>query len=111
MSAPPNAPSSSAIAPRPPTYSASMLFQGNSSFGFQGIYPAFQSAEQEARREQELKKRRVSDSRRQRTPMSCDRCKLRKIKVKNSSILSIDAKIYFFSVSIQILGHVTTVRV
>lgn len=92
MSGPPNAPSPSAIAPRPPTYSASTLFQGNSSFGFQGIYPAFQSAEQEAKREQELKKRRVSDSRRQRTPMSCDRCKLRKIKVKTSSILCIDAK-------------------
>ena len=81
MSVPPTTSSSAAVAPRPPLYSASTLFQGNSSFGFQGIYPPYQPIEHDSKRENELKKRRVSDSRRQRTPMSCDRCKLRKIKV------------------------------
>lgn len=70
-------------APRPPAYSASNLVQGTSSFGFHGVFPQYQPTGHEVnvKREQELKKRRVSESRRQRTPMSCDRCKVRKIKV------------------------------
>jgi len=72
---------------RPPAYSASNLVQGTSSFGFHGVYPPpYQPIghEMNPKRELDLKKRRVSESRRQRTPMSCDRCKVRKIKVRTT---------------------------
>lgn len=97
MSGPPPPAASSSMSPSatrlPALYSASTLFQGNSSFGFQGVYPPYQPMTAQdnntsantpttTKREHDLKKRRVSDSRRQRTPMSCDRCKIRKIKVR-----------------------------
>jgi hypothetical protein len=111
----PAAPASSTppSAPRP-VYSASTLFQGNSSFGFHGVYPAYQPIghDTHSKREQDLKKRRVSDSRRQRTPMSCDRCKVRKIKVCLIPLrCEIALTIIFFSVLILIQAHVITALV
>src|SRR5437762_12961181 len=98
MSVPPHpTPTSLSTSTRPPAlYSASTLFQGNSSFGFQGVYPPYQpitghdsnnTNSTTTKREHDLKKRRVSDSRRQRTPMSCDRCKIRKIKVRSPIVM------------------------
>lgn len=119
---PPTLSSTSSSASRPPAlYSASTLFQGNSSFGFQGVYPPYQpitgqdsnnsstNTTTPTKREHDLKKRRVSDSRRQRTPMSCDRCKIRKIKVRPCGHVMV--LISFSSASIQIQDHVITVLV
>jgi len=125
MSVPPLPPPTSlSTSSRPPAlYSASTIFQGNSSFGFQGVYPPYQpitghdsnntnsTTTTTIKREHDLKKRRVSDSRRQRTPMSCDRCKIRKIKVRSPDGHAIGVDIFFPSVSIQIQDHVITVLV
>ena len=122
---PPPPPTSSSTSPSATRltalYSASTLVQGNSSFGFQGVYPPYQpitghdsnnaspNTTTTIKREQDLKKRRVSDSRRQRTPMSCDRCKIRKIKVRPRRRVMM--LISFSSASIQIQDRVITVLV
>ena len=65
----------------PSNYSLLNLF--NASFGDLALAPLPPIGNStSAKKERDLKRRRVSESRRQRTPMSCDRCKSRKIKVR-----------------------------
>jgi len=86
MTAPQPGRSYPTVAPRPSLYSASNLLERTStSSGFQGVYPPFQPMRSDsASKQEQTKTRRISQSRRQRTPMSCDRCKVRKIKVDSS---------------------------
>ena len=74
----------------------SLLPHGSSPFGFHGVSPLFQPIAQATgeRRPNDLPKRRVSEARRQRTPMSCDRCKVRKIKVWLYSVSILTTLVY-----------------
>ena len=84
--------SESRFPPAPPSLQA----QGSAPFGFYGVPLAFQPTPQGtgARQSQDMPKRRVSEARRQRTPMSCDRCKVRKIKVYLASVSSLTFLVY-----------------
>lgn len=69
--------------PRLLPFLASPTQQGNAPYGYWGATPLYPQIAQAtgSQRPQDLRKRRISEARRQRTPMSCDRCKVRKIKV------------------------------
>lgn len=102
MTSPPIVDTTNGTFPPPTTPGPSI----SSSFGFQGTYSPF-SNDAQSKRELDLQKRRVSESRRQRTPMSCDRCKIRKIKVFT---IFHRIRLTSSSVSTQIQGHVTIVH-
>jgi hypothetical protein len=81
--------------PSPPRllpFSASLMQQENAPYGYWGATPLYQpialAQASGPKPPQDLTKRRVSEARRQRTPMSCDRCKVRKIKVYLHSVYS-----------------------